>query len=63
MTNENTKTGKKLSIDDRVIDILERFAAASLYMTTELKQIDIAKVLGMGNDRINQILKGISKQK
>ncbi|HXN63860.1 MAG TPA: hypothetical protein VN862_00900 [Candidatus Acidoferrales bacterium] len=49
--------------DERVVDVLERFAAASLYLNTSLGQTDIAKILGMGNNRVNEILKGIEKEK
>jgi len=56
-------TGKKLLGDQRIVDLLERFSAASLYASTKLAQTDIAKILGMDNNRVNEILKGIKKQK
>jgi hypothetical protein len=54
---------KNMAADERVVDILERFAAAQLYISTPLVRADIAKILGMGNDRVNEILKGIEKEK
>jgi hypothetical protein len=56
------KANKKLMADERMVDILERFAAAQLYIATPLVRTDIARILGMGNDRVNEILKGIEKQ-
>ncbi|MBI4137486.1 hypothetical protein HY469_05495 [Candidatus Roizmanbacteria bacterium] len=63
MAIKKQKLVKKLEGYEINIDVLERFAAASLYMTTDLKQTSIAKVLGVGNDRISEILKGVEKQK
>lgn len=54
---------KKLSGDERMIDVLERFAAASLYASTGLGQTDVARVLGIDNNRTNEILRGVKKQK
>lgn len=48
---------------ERLIDIIERLAAANLYLTTELDHKAIAKVLGMGTQRVNAILKGVKKPK
>lgn len=63
MRKQVTRIKKKLLGDDRIIDLLERFSAASLYANTYLGQADIAKILGMDNNRTNEILKGIKKQK
>ena len=46
---------------DRNIDLLERLGAGLLYASTKLAQKDIAKILGMDNNRISEILKGIKK--
>lgn len=54
---------QKISEKERIIDLLERIGAAMLYAKTDLGQIDVAKVLGVDNNRINKILKGIKKQK
>ena len=61
MANKKVKTGKKLVGEERIIDVLERFSAASLYMTTDLGQTDVAKILGMDNNRTNEVLKGVKK--
>lgn len=53
----------KLAGDDRIIDLVERIGVANLYINTPLKQTDVAKILGMDNNRVNEILKGVRKQK
>lgn len=57
------KPDGKQAREDRIIDLIERFAAAHLYASTPLGQTDVAKALGIGNDRANEILKGIKKRK
>lgn len=47
--------------EERIVDLLERIGGAFLYTKTDMGQTDIAKVLGVGNDRISKILKGIKK--
>ena len=54
---------RKGSEKERTIDLLERIGAALLYTKTHLSQIEVAKVLGVDNNRINKILKGIEKEK
>jgi hypothetical protein len=53
----------RLGGDDRIIDLLERIGASFLYVSTPLGQNDVAKILGMDNNRINEILRGIKKAK
>lgn len=54
---------QKVSEKERTIDLLERIGAALLYTKTDLGQNEVAKVLGVDNNRISKILKGIKKQK
>lgn len=61
--DKQTKKRAKLIGEDRIIDLLERFSTASLYVNTDLGQNDVAKILGMNNNRVSEILKGIKKQK
>lgn len=53
----------RLTGDDRIIDLLERIGAANLYLNADLGENDIADILKIGDDRINEILKGIKKKK
>jgi plasmid maintenance system antidote protein VapI len=53
----------KASEKERTIDLLERIGAGLLYTKTHLSQTEVAKVLGVDNNRINKILKGIAKEK
>ncbi len=52
---------QKASEKERTIDLLERIGAALLYTKTNLSQTAVAKVLGVDNNRINKILKGVEK--
>lgn len=54
---------KRASEKDRTVDLLERIGAAFLYTKTHLSQNEVAKVLGVDNNRINKILSGIRKEK
>ncbi len=49
--------------EDRVIDLLERIGVGLLYGSTNLGQNSIAQIMGMGDARVNEILKGIKKPK
>ena len=53
----------KASEKERTIDLLERIGAALLYTKTNLSQTEVAKILGIDNNRISKILKGIEKEK
>jgi len=53
----------KLIGDDRIIDLLERIGSTGLYLTGGLDQNTIARKLGMDTNRVNEILKGVKKQK
>lgn len=53
----------KVSERDRTIDLLERIGAALLYTKTHLGQNEVAKILGVDNNRISKILKGVAKEK
>ncbi len=55
------KRKTKLIGDDRIIDLLERIGVSNLYLNTDLGQNSVAKILGMDNNRANEILKGIKK--
>ncbi len=48
---------------DRTVDLLERIGAAFLYTKTHLSQGEVAKILGVDNNRISKILKGVQKEK
>ncbi len=54
---------QKASQKDRTVDLLERIGAALLYTKTHLGQAEVAKILGIDNNRISKILKGIPKEK
>lgn len=54
---------QKISGEERVIDLLERIGATFLYVSTDMGQTDIAKILGIDNNRANKMLKGVKKQK
>lgn len=60
-TKKKTEKRDKLSEEQRIVDLLERIGAACLYINTPLGQTDVAKILGMDNNRTNEILKGIRK--
>ena len=53
----------KTSEKERTIDLIERIGAALLYAKTDMGQTDVARVLGVDNNRISKILKGVKKQK
>lgn len=59
---KRTEKRSKLTGDERIIDLLERIGASSLYINTSLGQTSVAKILGMDNNRVNEILKGVKKQ-
>ena len=54
---------QRVSEKERTIDLLERIGAALLYTKTGLGQTDVAKILGVDNNRISKILKGVKKEK
>lgn len=56
-------TKQKPGEKERTIDLLERIGAALLYSKTDLGQTEVARVLGVDNNRISKILKGIKKNK
>lgn len=57
------KEGIKLNDMGRILNLLERFSVTHLYVNASMGQNSIAKALGIGNGRVNEILKGIKKQK
>lgn len=57
---EQTKRTRLVG-DEGVIDRLERIGVGLLYASTGLGQNDIAQIMGMGDARVNDILKGIKK--
>lgn len=57
---EKTKRARLID-DEGVIDRLERMGVGLLYASTGLGQNDIAQIMGMGDARVNDILKGIKK--
>ncbi len=48
---------------ERLIDLLERLGAAGLYFSTDLDHKAIARLLGVGTQRVNAILKELKKPK
>ncbi len=48
--------------DERIVDLLERLGVALLYVGANMGGNDIAKALGMGNDRVNKITKNLKKK-
>jgi hypothetical protein len=62
MEDKNTKKSrKKLSKEERMVDIMERVGVGLLYASTELGQNSIAQILGMSDGRVNEMLRGIKK--
>lgn len=57
---EKTKRVRPVG-NEGVIDCLERIGVGFLYASTGLGQNDIAQIMGMGDARVNDILKGIKK--
>jgi len=55
------KKRTKLAEDDRIIDLLERIGVIYLYLSTNLGQNSVARILRMSDGRVNEILKGIKK--
>ena len=45
------------------MELLERLGAIALYLSTDLNYHAIAKGLGMGTQRVTDILKGLKKPK
>lgn len=60
-TEKRTEKRGKLSEKERIIDLLERIGAATLYINTPLGQTEVARILGMDNNRTNELLKGVRK--
>jgi len=52
---------KKLSAEERTVDVLERIGLAVLYLGTNLSQKKAAKILGMDNERARLLLEGVDK--
>ncbi len=48
---------------ERLTDLIERLGAIALYVQTDMDQHSIARRLGMGNQRVTDILKGLKKPK
>ncbi|MFA6285214.1 MAG: hypothetical protein WC643_01645 [Parcubacteria group bacterium] len=59
--NKQTQSRKIAKGEDKVADLLERVGVGLLYAGTELGQNNIAKIMGMADGRVNEILKGIKK--
>lgn len=53
----------RLRSEERLVDLMERVGASFLYISTPLGQNEVARVLGMDNNRVNEMLKGIKKTK
>lgn len=47
--------------DVALVDVVERIGVGLLYAAADLSQNNIADILGIGDDRVNKILKGIKK--
>lgn len=61
MTSKKTERRTKLGEEQRIIDLLERIGATYLYINTPFGQTDVARILGMDNNRANELLKGVRK--
>jgi len=55
------KKVNKVTDPERLIDILERLGAVSLYLFADMNHHSIARRLGMGTQRVTAILKGLRK--
>lgn len=60
-SDQPKRIGGRLTGDNRIIDLLEHLGAVILYTNTPLGQTEVAKILGMDNNRVNEILKGVKK--
>ncbi len=49
--------------NDRQMDLLERLGVIGLYLLTDMDHHSIARRLGMGTQRVNEILKGLKKSR
>jgi hypothetical protein len=47
----------------RLVDLLERLGVIALYLQTDMGHHRIARQMGMGTQRVTEILKGIKKTK
>jgi hypothetical protein len=56
------KQPKKLSEQERLVDLLERVGSIGLYLLTDMDHHAIARRLGMGTQRVTAILKGLKKR-
>lgn len=61
-TSKKQKTGKKLSNDERVVDLLERIGSVFLYTNTSLNQNEVGKAVGIGVHHVNELVKSINKE-
>ena len=62
MANKKIKArAKKLTGDDRIIDLLERIGSLFLYTNTPLDQNKVAKAVGIDVHRVSELVKGIKK--
>ncbi len=61
MQKKKLKTSKKLSGEERIIDLLERLGVLFLYTTTPLGQNEVAKTVGIDVHRVSGLVKGIKK--
>lgn len=52
---------RKLTGDDRVVDLLERLGTILLYTSTNLSQNDVAHAVGIDVNRVNKLVKSINK--
>lgn len=53
---------KKMTIEERTVDLMERVGLALIYTSTDLSVKAAAKLLGMDNAHAGKILKGIKKK-
>jgi hypothetical protein len=58
-----TKRNSDVQAQERLTDLLERLGAIGLYLLTDMDHHAIARGLGMGTQRVNEILKGMKKSK
>lgn len=57
MTDKQTK----IESSEELVDTIRRIGIGLLWAATDLSQNDIAQIMGVGDKRVNDTLKGIKK--
>ena len=61
MRDKHVKIERSETNDKGLMDTIKRLGVGVLYASTDLGQNDIAQIMGMGDKRVNALLKGIKK--